>query len=78
MYRIVLVIDDQFGFHVVELARTAYVWLVESAENSRWAKEAWKSPQCGDDALRHGLSTFTREQGEERSSPARDVEVRRP
>ncbi len=64
MYRIILVVDEQFGSRVLELVRTAYVWLVESVENDRWAKEAWKSPQDTDDSLLHGLSTFKREQEE--------------
>jgi hypothetical protein len=65
MYRIILVVDEHFGCRVLELARTAYVWLVESAENNRWAEEAWRNPQHGDDPLLYGLSTFKREQDEE-------------
>lgn len=64
MYRIVLVVDEQFGSRVLELVRTAYVWLVESAENDLWAKEVWESSQDTDDPLLHGLSTFKREQEE--------------
>ncbi|HEY5958767.1 MAG TPA: hypothetical protein VIV60_19535 [Polyangiaceae bacterium] len=61
MYRIAMVVDERFGSKVLDLAQTVYVWIIESAENDRWAKLAWEAPQRCDDPLLCGVSTFKRE-----------------
>jgi hypothetical protein len=61
MYRIILVVDESFGSRVVGLAQAAYVWLVQSEENDRWARLAWEAPSNVHDPLLHGLSTFIRQ-----------------
>jgi hypothetical protein len=68
MCRIALVVDECFGSKVLELARTMYVWLIESDENDQWAKLAWTAPQQNDDPLLYGVTTFKRQQGEDLDS----------
>lgn len=65
MYRIVLVLDESFGRHVIDLAQEAYVWLVQSEENDRWADVVWKAPSTATDPLLHGVSTFARAKDEQ-------------
>jgi hypothetical protein len=65
MYRIALVLDEGFGRHVIDLAQEAYVWLVQSEENDRWADVVWKDPSTATDPLLHGVSTFARAKDEQ-------------
>lgn len=58
MYRIVLVIDEHFGHRLIDLARTAYVWIVQSAENDPWAQRVWDERSNNGDPLLNGVTTF--------------------
>ena len=64
-YRIALVVDELFGSKVLALSQGAYVWLVESAENRRWAGLAWQRSQPDEDPLLRGVTTFERHPGED-------------
>jgi len=68
MYRIVLVVDEHFGQRLLKLARTAYVWIVQSTDNDLWAKNAWESCPDSEDPLLHGVSSFGRQQNESTES----------
>lgn len=60
MYRIILVLDEDYGRRVIDLAQEAYVWLVQSEENDRWASSIWQRNPASEDPLLTGLSTFAR------------------
>ena len=60
MYRIILVLDENYGRRVIDLAQEAYVWLVQSEENDRWAALIWQRNPASEDPLLTGLSTFAR------------------
>lgn len=65
MYRIALVVDEVFGSKLLELAQAMYVWLIESAENCRWAELTWQRSPTGGDPLARGVTTFRRQDGED-------------
>ena len=60
MYRIILVVDDHSGERLLDLARHAYVWAVQSNDNDPWATKIWQEPAVDSDPERYGLSTFAR------------------
>jgi hypothetical protein len=62
-YKVVLVVDRNFGARIAELARSFHVWAVESPSNMPVIQQAWKTDRDAD-PLGPGVTSFK----------ARDVE----
>lgn len=60
MYRVVLVVDEHFGRALLDVARNAYVWIVQSPDNDPWAKSAWENLPALEDPLVRGVTSFER------------------